>query len=62
MILDHTLLDNLTHLEVLNTIVSYELAKDIKSKIEAEVKTSEDFTKSFELFYIIDSFHSMMKE
>ena len=33
-ILDHTLMDSGKHLEVMNTIFSYELSKQVKNKLE----------------------------
>ena len=61
-IIDHTALDKSRFLDVLNSIFSKEMCKKIKQKLEKEISSQEDFSHSFELYYMIISFYQIMKD
>ena len=54
MILENTALDPVKYIEVLTMIFDEQLAKQLRVRIENEIKRQEaDFSQSFELFYLL---------
>lgn len=60
--MDHTSLDKPRYLDALNSIFTKGLAKKLKQKLEEEVSSLEDFSHSFELYYMMISFFKIMQE
>jgi hypothetical protein len=54
--MEHTALDRGRYADALNSIFSKELSKLIKQKLEYEISSLEDFSHSFELYYMMTSF------
>jgi len=60
--LDHTSLDKSRYLEALNNIFGRNLAKKLKQKLDSEILSQEDFSHSFELYYMLVSFYQIMQD
>jgi len=60
--LDHTSLDKSRYLEALNNIFGRNLAKKLKQKLDSEISSQEDFSHSFELYYMLVSFYQIMQD
>jgi hypothetical protein len=60
--LDHTSIDKLRYLEALNNIFGRNLAKKLKQKLDLEISSQEDFSHSFELYYMLVSFYQIMQD
>jgi hypothetical protein len=52
-ILDHTSLDKTRYLDALNNIFGRNLAKKLKQKLDQEISSQEDFSHSFELYFMV---------
>ena len=61
-ILDHTSLDKSRYLDALNNIFGRNLAKKLKQKLDQEISNQEDFSHSFELYFMVVSFYQIMHE
>ena len=59
-ILDHTSLDFSRYLDALNSIVTRNLAKILKQRLEQEIENQEELLYAFELYYMISSFCQIM--
>ena len=63
LILENTALDPFKYIEVLNMVFDSQLASQLKSRIENEIKRQEaDFSHRFELFYLLMVFKISLPE
>ena len=63
LILENTALDPFKYIEVLNMVFDSQLASQLKSRIENEIKRQEaDFSHCFELFYLLMVFKISLPE
>lgn len=61
-ILEHSALDQGRYLDALNSIFTRGLAVKLKQKLEEEIASQEEFSHSFELYYMLIQFFKIMQD